>query len=111
VSSSEAPVEEIREAAVREEILTKFHKHLAHKAKDPEEALQNRMVKMEAELTALREALSTRTDKKEQAVVANVSEKEVSALQVQGVQGIQQVQGLNGGNGDVGGAQRLQIAE
>ena len=32
---------------------------------DPEEALQNRMVKMEAELTALREALSTRTAKKE----------------------------------------------
>ena len=75
------------------------------------ESLKERMVKMEAELTALREALSTRTDKKEQAVVANVSEKEVSALQVQGVQGIQQVQGLNGGNGDVGGAQRLQIAE
>ena len=70
------------------------------------------MVKMEAELTALREALSTRTDKKEQAAVAaNGSEKEVSALQVQGVQGIQQVQGLNGGNGDIGGAQRLQIAE
>ena len=71
------------------------------------------MVKMEAELTALREALSTRTDKKELvAVAANGSEKEaVTALQVQGVQGIQQVQGLNGGNGDVGGAQRLQIAE
>ena len=70
---------------------------------------------MEAELTALREALSTRTDKKQEqvaVVAANGSEKEaVSALQVQGVQGIQQVQGLNGGNGDVGGAQRLQIAE
>ena len=74
------------------------------------------MVKMEAELTALREALSTRgTDKKQEQVVAaaNGSEKEATTtLQVQGVQGISQVQGLNGGNGDVnGGAQRLQIAE
>ena len=86
-------------------------KSLSHFCQDPEEALQDRMVKMEAELTALREALSTRTDKKEQVVAANGSEKEAAALQVQGVQGIQQVQGLNGGNGDVGGAQRLQIAE
>ena len=86
-------------------------KSLSHFRQDPEEALQDRMVKMEAELTALREALSTRTDKKEQVVAANGSEKEAAALQVQGVQGISQVQGLNGGNGDVGGAQRLQIAE
>lgn len=80
---------------------------------DPEEALQHRMVKMEAELTALREALSTRTtgDKKQEQP-ANGSEDAAANLQVQGVQGIQQVQGLNGSNnGDVGGAQRLQIAE
>ena len=88
---------------------------MSHFRQDPEEALQDRMVKMEAELTALREALSTRTDKKQEQVVAaaNGSEKEATTtLQVQGVQGISQVQGLNGGNGDVnGGAQRLQIAE
>ena len=33
VSTSEAPVEGITESAVREEILTKFHKHLTHKSK------------------------------------------------------------------------------
>ena len=56
--------------AVREEFLSKFQKHLKPRAPaggsgDPEEALQGRMVKMEAELTALREALSSRVDKAE----------------------------------------------
>ena len=66
------------------------------------------MVKMEAELTALREALSCHTsDKKELAVSTNGS----SDKEVNNVQAIQQVQGMNGGNGEVGGAQRIQIAE
>ena len=66
------------------------------------------MVKMEAELTALREALSCRTsDKKELAISTNGS----SDKEVNNVQAIQQVQGMNGGNGEVGGTQRIQIAE